>query len=1039
MKQFLFIVATVACFTTLAAQTKVKKLPVINSPKKIRCHTDEIIKRQMLENFNTESEQHFENWLAAKTAERKSFNGSSKGTIVNYTLPIIFHIIHPGDAVGNGVNLSASTIHAQLSQLNKDYANLTGSPYAVASKTGIQFGLANSDPSNNTLAEPGIDRINLTTRGWTDPATITSPTTLENYMNGTIKPTTIWDPTKYVNVWLVDMSNSGLLGYATFPTSSTLQGLTATDPESNTTAGVVIEATSAGSKITATDCGSGINSYNMGRTLTHEMGHFMGLRHISGDQSTCSAANDYCNDTPKQLDQNYGKPTHPKPNNCGTLDEMYENFMDYCDDQVLNTFTVNQVDRMQTVMLNSPRRITLPTSGIAKTFPTGNSIQFDNCTGYTIVSESATAGTTNRYTDINILITVDVAADAAATLNFSTTAITGTNAPTLAVDGVDYTIITPSLNFSVGDVQKFLTVRVIDNAKVDGQRGVNISYTITGTGVTAAVASQTMNLVINDDDNIIVGQNTINLLSENFSAGSMPTGWNSLKSSAYTSQWVVGSSGDAGGAAPNAYVSNNVSTKPNTYSTLPSGQSFVAALLESPLIEANRVSTLGNLSFKYKVKGRTINTTTGLGHYGNLFFSSDDDVNGSYQNYGTASGNAGYGPYANTNSVVTGSPSLSSSFLNRSRFYIDFYWSVSSSSAASNPGFNIDDVVLTATPWNVETTVSNSYTFNTQSATTHNFRNATNGKAIVALTAQSADANDVIAAITESGTDRPTFSTTSSSYLRSRKTFKLTSSSTTNSTTHTITLYYTQAEVSAWGSAALLAKIMKVSDGVSIATGNLNPNNAVIAPTTVTDKLTSDGYIAYTATFTGFGQYVIVEQAATLPLQWGLLTGTLNNATIHLNWNTFSETNTKGFDVERGLNSNGFKPISFVKATNKAENIYSFNDAELVTGNRYNYRIKQIDNNGKTSYSNVISIAYNGRNNGINVYPNPVNTKLVVQIAGNNVAAEIKVSDVLGKNIYCTKTTDGYIDINTSNWVKGNYFVTVTTKTNSQTFNIVKD
>ena len=1028
MKKILLIIFCLNFLNFSFSQRQIKKLPTEKSSK-IRCYTVEAIKKARLANPNIESDEHFEAWLAQKIQERKDAirnDGENNETITDYYVPIVFHIIHSGQVPGSGTNLSQALINSQVAQLNKDFGNLSGSSYSASSKTGIQFGLATTNPSGGTLTEPGIDRIYYVNKGWTAPPYDGS----DAYFEGTIKLNSIWDPTKYVNVWVCDQSTSGLLGIATFPGNSTLLGLD--NSETSTTAGVVVEVTSVGSKFTSPDCGV-TNSYDMGRTLTHELGHYFGLRHIWGDATSCGTATDYCNDTPVALSENYGKPAHPKPNLCGTADEMFDNYMDYTDDQLLNTFTLNQTDRIQTVMLNSPRRASLATSTVGKVLPTSKVIGFDKCNGVISISEKGTTGTTLRYSDINIPIAVEGAATGNATLTFTTGTISGVTA---AVAGVDYQILNSTLDFVNGDFVKNYVVRIWDNAKIDGQRGFSLAYTISGTGVTAGTKAQTLGIYINDDDNIIVGQNSINLLSEDFVNGTMPTGWATFKSAAYTSQWVIGSSGDAGGSAPNAYISSDATSKPNTYTTSSTG---VGAVLETPLIEGYRVSTIGNLSFKFKVKGRTYSTTTGTGHYGALYFTSANDPNNNYNQYGTVSGNSGFGPWANTSTLQTGAPSISSSFLNNSRFYIDYYWAVSTSLAASNPGLNIDDIFLSATPWNVETIVSNSYTFNTQSAATHMFRNATNNKAIARLTGTAANVNSVVGSITEAGTDRLSFTTGSSTYLRSRKVVKVVPSVTDNTTQHTITIYFTQAEIAAWGTGSATAKLMKVNDGVNITSGNLNSTNAIIATsTTVTDKLTSDGYISYSATFTGFGQYVIVEQTAALPLQWGAFAGDLDGNSVLLKWNTYNEINNKEFEIQRSSNSIDFSTLGSVTALNKADNNYSFVDSKLVYGNTYNYRLKQIDNDGRFSYSNIVSINYFKKDRLVSIYPNPVNTKLNIQINRNNVGVEI--NNVLGKRIYQnTKLSAQTLEINTNTWTKGVYFVTIKSIDSVETYKVVKD
>ncbi|MCX7728134.1 MAG: M43 family zinc metalloprotease [Bacteroidia bacterium] len=306
---------------------------------------------------------------------------------VNYTIPVVFHVVHGGQAVGTYPNLAQGQINSQIQVLNADYAgtglnvgnypsnafvnfaaslpaaNKDGSGRVKIANTGIQFCLATKDPNGNTLPEPGIDRINYVSKGWANPTSFTSPSSFQTYINGTVKPNSIWDPTRYFNVWVTDCSNSvGLLGFATFPAGTGLSGLSS-GLGTATTDGVWIWAKACGSN-SIFPGGTYQAPYNKGRTLTHEVGHWLGLRHIWGD-GTC--ATDYCNDTPPAQTSNYGNITS-YPYHVGTCSgnspdgEMYMNFMDYTDDAAMYMFTVDQTTRMQTAMANGTYRSQLTAS-----------------------------------------------------------------------------------------------------------------------------------------------------------------------------------------------------------------------------------------------------------------------------------------------------------------------------------------------------------------------------------------------------------------------------------------------------------------------------------------------------------------------------------------------------------------------------------------------------------------------------------------------------------------------------------------------------
>jgi zinc-dependent metalloproteinase lipoprotein len=433
----LFTAALVIATTATAQTFQAKDATIISVPKQ-RCHTAEYLAEEQAKTPFINQEQLFENWLQPLIAKNKANNVARKVPVLNYKLPVIFHIIYStATGVDPLINVDAGQIDQQILQLNKDYANKNNSPYSVAIHSGIQFALANTDPTGATLAEPGIERIDATTKGWTNPPYNAQGAT--SYFWTTIKTATIWDPNKYINIWVSDISATNIVGIATFPTGSPLAGLSA--GETATNAGVVISYNSVGSvlqpsSVNNTKCGN--NAYAQGRALTHELGHFFGLRHIWGD-ATCGT--DYVADNPVHEQANYGQWKHPKTNTCGTADEMFENYMDYTDDNLMNTFTAGQVDRMQTVLLNSPRRNTLGTHGIATTDPLGSEqICFAECSGQIVELEKGNAGVYPRYHDISLTLMIENKSIDTANL-----IVTGTGT---AIDGKDYTILTPKVHIN---------------------------------------------------------------------------------------------------------------------------------------------------------------------------------------------------------------------------------------------------------------------------------------------------------------------------------------------------------------------------------------------------------------------------------------------------------------------------------------------------------------------------------------------------------------------------------------------------------------
>lgn len=270
-------------------------------------------------------------------------NSANKRTAGVVTIPVVVHVVYNTTAQ----NISDCQIQSQLDVLNEDFRKLnadnakTPALYAgLAADAEIQFVLAKTDPSGNPTT--GITRTKTKTRTFSG--------------NNAIKYTSqggkdAWNTTKYLNFWvapnLVDRGTQ-LLGYGQFP-----GGPTATD-------GVVMAYGAFGSRA---KCPSGVyyTGYDLGRTTTHEVGHFLNLRHIWGD-ATCG--DDFVSDTPKHQTSNYGCPTFPKIT-CSNQGDMSMNFMDYTDDPCMYMFTAGQKARMQAVLAPGGFHYSLTTSTAA--------------------------------------------------------------------------------------------------------------------------------------------------------------------------------------------------------------------------------------------------------------------------------------------------------------------------------------------------------------------------------------------------------------------------------------------------------------------------------------------------------------------------------------------------------------------------------------------------------------------------------------------------------------------------------------------------
>lgn len=256
-------------------------------------------------------------------------NNYDRATVI--TIPVVVHVVYSTSSQ----NISNAQIQSQIDVLNEDFRRMnadaanTHSRFTnVAADVQIEFCLANTDPNGNA------------TTGITRTQTSTSSFSSNDYVKySSYGGKNAWSTDKYLNLWVCNLGSS-LLGYAQFPGS----GSAATD-------GVVINYKYFGRG------GSAQAPFNKGRTATHEVGHWLNLRHIWGD---ASCGNDYVSDTPTQQQSSSGCPSSSQYT-CGSYD-MTQNYMDYSDDGCMNLFTAGQASRMRALFSSGGARVGLLTS-----------------------------------------------------------------------------------------------------------------------------------------------------------------------------------------------------------------------------------------------------------------------------------------------------------------------------------------------------------------------------------------------------------------------------------------------------------------------------------------------------------------------------------------------------------------------------------------------------------------------------------------------------------------------------------------------------
>jgi len=238
-------------------------------------------------------------------------------------IPVVVHVLYNTTSE----NISDAQILSQITVLNDDFRRTNSDAdetWSQAADSEIEFCMASSDPEGN--ATNGIVRT---------ATSVSAFGTNDAMKSSSSGGADAWPAGDYLNVWVCDISG-GILGYAQFP-----GGAASTD-------GIVIDYQYFGT------IGTASAPFDLGRTATHEVGHWLNLRHIWGD-GNCNA-DDFVTDTPSSDGANYGCATGHV--SCQTTD-MVENYMDYSDDACMNLYTAGQKNRMRALFESGGYRASL--------------------------------------------------------------------------------------------------------------------------------------------------------------------------------------------------------------------------------------------------------------------------------------------------------------------------------------------------------------------------------------------------------------------------------------------------------------------------------------------------------------------------------------------------------------------------------------------------------------------------------------------------------------------------------------------------------
>lgn len=433
-----------------------------------RCHTMEAYEElfRTVPGFKEQFEAN-----QARIAQLAAQNSSMRTTAINDTVPVVIHVIL---SAANHALATDAIMQSQIDVLNEDFngrnADSTRIPAAfkpLFGKMGITFMLAKTSPTN-TLTN-GIERRTSTvtyTAGTADQAKSTASGGLD-----------AWDPTKYLNLWVVDFGTTGLLGISVFPG----------DPRPLNLHGFVCDYRAFGRG------GAFLYpEFNRGRTTTHELGHFWNLRHIWGDDGTACTGSDFpattlpagTDDTPNQAGATLGNPDVPgtgtvRIDACSPAAPgiMYQNYMDYSDDVALVMFTAGQATRMEGALT-----VSLDRRPVLSSLTYQPPVVVPNDAGITAIVSPAAGGQNctaivtpvvtlynfgnNNLTSVNITVTVNGVAG-------SPYAWTGNLAPNTSVN-----VTLPNITLSNG-ANTVAVATSLPNGVVDGNAANNSTSIIT--------------------------------------------------------------------------------------------------------------------------------------------------------------------------------------------------------------------------------------------------------------------------------------------------------------------------------------------------------------------------------------------------------------------------------------------------------------------------------------------------------------------------------------------------------------------------------
>lgn len=966
------------------------------------CGTDEINQRlfESSPKMKLREEQFRERMIRQLQAYRA--NPDDQATRAVLTIPVVFHIMHdPSDGEGSGTNISLARVQTEIDNWNAAYRDTgayangpfytaAANVYGVASQDiEINFCLASVDPRG--FPTDGVVRtpVDFASPLWRDDDGIDVGPNRDR----DLQALSYWPSDDYFNVWVVDeicklsddgitVSNCGVAGYAYFPSA-----------HGQSYDGSIVEDDWIG---TSTD---------YSKIMVHEVGHYLGLYHtFEGGcaETDCTSGGDYICDTPPDNSTAAVSCAATDTVNSCTNDasitnspfatdvgDMYENYMDYGYQSCQNTFTPEQKAVMRATLNGD--RVSLQSAGSCGASAIANVQAAFELASMTVAEAGGTTSDCQTYRDfpIRVVLANDTSVDV--TIDFT---LSGTT-----TEDLDFELIGTPITISSGDTYGVATLRVYDDASVEGTETLTLDLVLTN--AVAASSYESLTITFSDNDNAVEAGGVF--YSEDFESGY--NGWTrscfSCGGFAYTDPnvWVVGGNAGMTGSGA-AYPSADPATESYTYDK--SGTATFMPILITPAISTSGKTDI-TMSFDYKVVGETaadyMIMAYNIGGAGWYFYYTP----GTFYDQATA---------------TTYSGTLESSFEDEASIQFAFVWISDDDGVGTDPPIAIDNFELSTPSTDVAADVNDGLAGESEKylgpyADVY-FYDESTGDIMARIQNNSAydfgcTTVSVDRSVTSAGGSTVAFSSNTAQEHLASKTFLVTPSNNSTGYSYTFTGYFEESEITAWETATGLslsdAKWVKYSGPID----DVTPANSLGYSATKTDldsypgspNYGSNGY-ALSATFTtGFSGFGLGNpNLATLPIEGLSVAAEQVEQGVNISWQTQVERNTAWFEVEhRPSGTEVFQPLGTVEAAGFSSypRSYQWIHGSPIPGWN-DYRLTTTDLNGNTGTSEVAYVNISEISSW-QVAPIPASEKVAFSCPGDRGTVQLLLTNLQGQVI----------------------------------------